>query len=71
LRYQDYVTSSARAGNTMLGTFGWQKDGSDSLLMTTKGVYRRAVLEAALPGARRPMSGDLSAPAVSFRWIAS
>jgi outer membrane protein insertion porin family len=50
LRYQDYVTRFGATGNTILGTFGWQKDGRDSLLMTTKGVYRRAVLEAALPG---------------------
>jgi outer membrane protein insertion porin family len=50
LRYQDYVTRFGATGSTILGTFGWQKDGRDSLLMTTKGVYRRAVLEAALPG---------------------
>jgi outer membrane protein insertion porin family len=50
LRYQDYVTKFGATGNTILGTAGWQKDGRDSLLMTTKGVYRRAVLEVALPG---------------------
>jgi outer membrane protein insertion porin family len=50
LRYQDYVARSARKSNTLLTTVGWQKDGRDSLLVTTKGVYRRATLELALPG---------------------
>jgi outer membrane protein insertion porin family len=50
LRYQDYVTRFGATGSTILGTIGWQKDGRDSLLMTTKGIYRRAVLETALPG---------------------
>lgn len=50
LRYQDYVTRFGSTGSTLLGTVGWQKDGRDSLLVTTKGVYRRAVLELSLPG---------------------
>ncbi len=50
LRYQDYVTRFGGTGNTLLGTVGWQKDGRDSLLMTTKGIYRRAVFELSLPG---------------------
>jgi outer membrane protein insertion porin family len=50
LRYQDYVARSGARSNTLLTTVGWQKDGRDSLLVTTKGVYRRAVLELALPG---------------------
>jgi outer membrane protein insertion porin family len=50
LRYRDYVTRFGATGNTLLGTLGWQKDGRDSLLMTTKGSYRRAVLEVSLPG---------------------
>ena len=49
-RYQDYVARFGSTGNTLLGTFGWQKDGRDSLLVTTKGVYRRAVFELSLPG---------------------
>jgi outer membrane protein insertion porin family len=44
------VARSGARSNTLLTTVGWQKDGRDSLLVTTKGVYRRAVLELALPG---------------------
>jgi len=50
LRYQDYVTRFGATGNTLLGTAGWQKDERDSLLVTTRGTYRRAVLEVSLPG---------------------
>ena len=50
LRYQNYVTQYGAKSNTLLVTGGWQKDGRDSLLVTTKGVYRRAVLELSLPG---------------------
>jgi outer membrane protein insertion porin family len=50
LRYQDYVTRFGETGNTLLATAGWQKDGRDSLLVTTSGVYRRAILELSLPG---------------------
>ena len=50
VRYQDYVARFGATGNTLLTTVGWQKDGRDSLLVTTKGVYRRAVLELSLPG---------------------
>ena len=50
LRYQNYVTQFGAKSNTLLVTGGWQKDGRDSLLVTTKGVYRRAVLELSLPG---------------------
>ena len=50
VRYRDYVTRFGAKSNTLLGTFGWQKDGRDSLLVTTKGVYRRAVVELSLPG---------------------
>ncbi len=50
VRYQDYVTRFGATGNTLLTTVGWQKDGRDSLLVTTKGVYRRAVFELSLPG---------------------
>jgi len=50
LRYQNYVTQFGAKSNTLLSTVGWQKDGRDSLLVTTKGVYRRAVLELSLPG---------------------
>ena len=49
-RYLDYVTRFGASSNTLLGVVGWAKDGRDSLLMTTKGVYRRAVVEVALPG---------------------
>ena len=50
VRYQDYVTRFGAKSNTLLGTIGWQKDGRDSLLVTTSGVLRRAVLELSLPG---------------------
>ncbi|MDP2133412.1 MAG: outer membrane protein assembly factor BamA [Sulfuritalea sp.] len=50
LRYQDYVTRFGSKSNTLLTTLGWQKDGRDSLLVTTKGSLRRAVLEVSLPG---------------------
>jgi outer membrane protein insertion porin family len=50
LRYQDYVARFGASGNTLLGTIGWAKDGRDSVLFTTKGVYRRASLEMSLPG---------------------
>jgi len=49
VRYQDYVARFGAKGHTLLTTLGWQKDGRDSLLVTTKGVYRRAVLELSLP----------------------
>jgi outer membrane protein insertion porin family len=50
LRYQDYVARFGASGNTLLGTIGWAKDGRDSVLFTTKGVFRRASLEMSLPG---------------------
>ena len=50
VRYQDYVTRFGATGNTLLTTAGWQKDGRDSLLVTTSGVYRRVILELSLPG---------------------
>ncbi|MDP2826718.1 MAG: outer membrane protein assembly factor BamA [Sulfuritalea sp.] len=50
VRYQDYVTRFGATGNTLLATVGWQEDGRDSLLVTTKGSYRRAVVELSLPG---------------------
>jgi outer membrane protein insertion porin family len=50
LRYQDYVNRFGERSNTLLGSFGWQKDGRDSVLVTTKGVLRRATLELSLPG---------------------
>jgi len=50
LRYQDYVTRVGDTSTTWLTTVGWQKDERDSLLFTTKGTYRRAVLELSLPG---------------------
>ena len=50
LRYQNYVTTFGAKSNTLLTTLGWQKDGRDSLLVTTKGSLRRAVLEVSLPG---------------------
>jgi outer membrane protein insertion porin family len=50
VRYQDYVSKFGATGKTFLATFGWQKDGRDSVLVTTSGVYRRAVLEVSLPG---------------------
>ncbi len=50
VRYQDYVTRFGATGKTLMTTVGWQKDGRDSLLVTTQGSYRRAVLELSLPG---------------------
>jgi outer membrane protein insertion porin family len=50
VRYQNYVTTFGAKSNTLLTTLGWQKDGRDSLLVTTKGSLRRAVLEVSLPG---------------------
>ncbi len=50
LRYQNYVTTFGAKSNTLLTTLGWQKDARDSLLVTTKGSLRRAVLEVSLPG---------------------
>jgi outer membrane protein insertion porin family len=50
IRYQDYVNEFGATGKTFLATVGWQKDGRDSVLVTTSGVYRRAVLEVSLPG---------------------
>ena len=50
VRYLDYVTRFGARSNTLLATVGWQKDGRDSLLVTTRGVYRRAALELSLPG---------------------
>ncbi|MBI5792909.1 MAG: outer membrane protein assembly factor BamA [Rhodocyclales bacterium] len=50
VRYQNYVTTFGAKSNTLLTTLGWQKDGRDSLLVTTKGTLRKAVLEVSLPG---------------------
>ncbi len=49
-RYRDYVNRFGTKSNTLLAALGWQKDDRDSLLMTTKGVYRRAMVEVSLPG---------------------
>jgi outer membrane protein insertion porin family len=46
-----YVNTRCTAKlNTALGTVGWARDGRDSLLFPTKGVYQRASFELALPG---------------------
>ena len=61
LRYVDYVRSISNCNayvsltcdatlNTALGTVGWARDGRDSLLYPTKGVFQRASFELALPG---------------------
>lgn len=50
VRYQNYVTTFGAKSNTLLTMLGWQKDGRDSLLVTTKGSLRKAVLEVSLPG---------------------
>lgn len=50
LRYQDYVTRFGAKSTTWLGTIGWAKDSRDSALYTTKGVFRRASFDIALPG---------------------
>jgi outer membrane protein insertion porin family len=50
VRYQDYVTRFGTTGNTLLATVGWAKDTRDSLMMTTKGNFRRASVELSLPG---------------------
>jgi outer membrane protein insertion porin family len=50
VRYVDYVTKFGDTATTYLTTVGWQKDGRDSLLVTTKGFYQRAILELSLPG---------------------
>ena len=49
-RYVDYVAANGAKSNTLQTTLGWAKDERDSLLYTTKGDYRRAFLEVALPG---------------------
>jgi outer membrane protein insertion porin family len=49
-RYQDYVNEYGPDSNTWLTTLGWQKDGRDSGTVPTKGIYRRANLEIAMPG---------------------
>jgi outer membrane protein insertion porin family len=46
----DYVTRFGSTSNTLLSSVGWQRDERDSLLVTTKGVLQRAVLELSLPG---------------------
>ncbi|MBK7014825.1 MAG: outer membrane protein assembly factor BamA [Sulfuritalea sp.] len=50
LRYQNYVTQFGAKSNTLLASGGWQQDSRDSLLVTTRGDYRRVSLEVALPG---------------------
>ena len=50
VRYVDYVARFGDTSTTLLTTVGWQKDSRDSLLVTTQGSYRRAVLELSLPG---------------------
>ena len=50
VQYQDYVARVGTVSNTLQTTVGWQKDLRDSLLVTTRGSYRRAVLELTLPG---------------------
>jgi outer membrane protein insertion porin family len=61
-RYADYVKSlsdctiveltdtCAGDSNTWMGTIGWQRDGRDSFIYPTRGVYQRASFELALPG---------------------
>lgn len=49
-RYIDYVNKFGASSKTLLLAGGWQKDGRDSFLAPTKGLYRRASLEVALPG---------------------
>ena len=50
LRYRNYVARFGDSSKTLLLTGGWQKDGRDSLLVTTRGDYKRAALEVSLPG---------------------
>jgi outer membrane protein insertion porin family len=49
-RYQDYVRDFGDTNSTLLTTLGWQKDQRDSAVTPTKGSYRRANLELAMPG---------------------
>ena len=49
-RYIDYVNRFGADSKTLLLSGGWQKDGRDSFLVPTKGIYRRATLEVSLPG---------------------
>lgn len=49
-RYQDYVRDFGDTNTTWLTTLGWQKDQRDSAITPTKGSYRRANLELAMPG---------------------
>lgn len=61
-RYADYVKSLSDCNivlmgdtcsgdsNTWMGTIGWQRDGRDSFIYPTRGVYQRASFELAMPG---------------------
>lgn len=48
--YQDYVAKFGPTNTTWQTTLGWQKDLRDSAVTPTKGSYRRANLEIAMPG---------------------
>lgn len=50
LRYQDYVTRFGDQINTLQASFGWSKDGRDSFIYPTKGIYQRASFEVTGPG---------------------
>jgi outer membrane protein insertion porin family len=48
--YQEYVAKFGPTNTTWQTTLGWQKDLRDSAVTPTKGSYRRANLEIAMPG---------------------
>ena len=48
--YQDYVDKFGPTNTTWQTTLGWQKDLRDSAVAPTRGSYRRANLEIAMPG---------------------
>lgn len=49
VRFVDYVNAFGRTSQALLATIGWNRDGRDSPVTPTKGLYMGATLEATVP----------------------
>ena len=50
LFYQNYVNTFGTQNDAVIATVGWARDGRDSLIYPTKGVFQRASVEVGVPG---------------------
>ena len=62
LIYKDYVTTFGPSNSNIFVSAGWARDGRDSLIYPTKGVFQKAGAEVGLPG------GDLEYYKLNYQY---